>query len=166
MATQPTLPNMTTSDKWRSLNQTTNNIEASIEVVQVVLTAAQLLALHTTPVTIMPAGAQVGEIIVVRSVSLSLNWVSGNTAYTLNSGTLKAYYGPTANTWPLTADLSSILSSTAVEKSICTQILNVGPDIVANMCQMPLLLANTGSANFTLGNSTLTVTIHFSKTTP
>jgi hypothetical protein len=166
MATQPSLPNMTTASKWKSLNETTNNPETSIEVTQVVVTAAQLLALHTTPITIMAAGIIVGEVMVVRSVNLSLNWASGNTAYTLNAGTLKLYYGPTANGWPLTADLSGILSATAVQKTICPAILTAGPDVVANMCQQPLLLANAGSANFTLGNSTLTVTVEFSKTTP
>lgn len=166
MATQPSLPNMTQNSKWVSLNETTNNIETSIGCAQVVVTAAQLLALKTTPITILPAGVLTGEVVVVTSVFMSLNWLAGNTAYTLNGGNLRVYYGPVANAWPVTADVSSILSATAVEKTIQPTSILIGPDVVANMCQQPILLANSGSANYTLGNSTLTVTIQFQKTTP
>jgi hypothetical protein len=165
MATFPTLPNQTTDKKWVSINESTNYFETGLFETQLIVTSAQLLALHTTPVTILAAGLQLGEVTVVRSVSLSLNWASGGTAYTLNAGTLKLYYGPLANAWPLTADLSTILSATAIEKTVCPAILTTGPDIVANMCQQPLLLGNS-VANYTLGTSTLTVTVEYSKTTP
>jgi hypothetical protein len=165
MATQPSLPNQTTSNKWKSLNEQNNNVECSIEEMQVLVTAAQLLALKTTPVVIVPAGAQIGEVIEVDSCSMSYNF--NTTAFTLNAGTLKLYYGPVTNGHALTADLStSFLTAAASRKIVNIQPLATTPDTATNLCQQPIYLANDGAANYTLGDATLTVTIRYSKTTP
>lgn len=163
MATQPSLPNQTVQRKFASVNEYTQNIELTLSMEQTVLTAAQLNALKTTPIALTQPGVQAGEIVLVDYVSLTYTFKT--TAYTLNAGTLKFYYGPPANNWPITADLSGILTQAASKASIAWPTVNVGPDSLANMCQQSIYLGNTGTANYTLGDATLTVNVFYSKST-
>jgi hypothetical protein len=134
----------------------------------VTLTAAQILALATTPIQLIPdpsaqevtagVGFGKGTAILVKSVSLSLNWLAGNTAYT-SAGTLKLYYGPVANALPLTADQNAILTQTAIADTIGVAILPLGVQLQAVIENLPILIAM--SANPTLGNSTLNVVVEY-----
>lgn len=163
MATVPQLPNMTTNTKWASRNQTNFNIETSIEVAQVQVTSAQLKALATTAIQIVPAPVITGEAITVRSICLGLNFLTA--AYTLNTGTLKLFYGPVANALALTGDESAILTQTANAKIIGIPPLAIGPDTNAHTTNQPIMLGND-SSNYTVGAGTLTVTVEYSRTTP
>lgn len=165
MAAVASLPNMTTNTKWKSLNEVNNNTETSLEVAQVVVTAAQLLLLKTTAIQIIPAGIQVGEVIRVDAIHLKYNF--NTTAYTLNAGTLKVFYGPVANGHALCADQSASFLTAAASRIISgIPPLAVAADTITNATQQPIMLGNDGTANYTLGDATLTVTIEYSKTTP
>ena len=155
MATQPSLPGQTVNRKWGSINEVNQNIELTLSMEQTILTAAQLNALKTTPIAVTIPGIQLGEICLVDFVSLTYTFKT--TAFTLNSGNLKFYYGPVANNWPITADLSAILTNTATKAMIAY------PN--ANMCQQSIYIANSGAANFTLGDGTLTINVFYSKST-
>lgn len=165
MASQPSLPNMTTNRKWGSLNEFNANIENTIETAQVLVTSAQLLALKTTPVNIIPAGVQTGEVIMVDYAAMTYTFKT--TAYTLNAGTLKLFYGTVANGHPLTADLSTnFLTAAASRVQFAFISQDIILDTIANMCQQGIYIGNDGTANYTLGDATLTVTVLYSKTTP
>jgi hypothetical protein len=141
----------------------------AVQTYTTTLTAAQVLALATTPVQLVPTGQEVATVagsgfgkglaILVKSVSLALNWLAGNTAYTLGGATLKLFQGPVANALPLTADMSSILTQTAISDDVGIAILPLGVQTQALTENQPILLAM--SANPTLGNSTLSVTIEY-----
>lgn len=164
MATQPSLPVQTTARKWASINQANGNFEYSIEEMQVQVTAAQLLALKTTPINIVPAGQQVGEAIFVDFYCMTYTFKT--TAYTLNAGTLKLFYGPIANAHPLSADLSTnFLTAAASRVLMGSPTLIVGPDTFTNNLSQGIFIGNDGGANYTLGDGLLTVTILYSKTT-
>lgn len=164
MATQPSLPVQTTPRKWAALNQANNNFEYTLEELQVQLTAAQLLALKTTPVNIIPGGQQVGEVIFVDFYCMTYTFKT--TAYTLNAGTLKLFYGTTANAHALTADLTTnFLTAAATRVLMGSPTLIVGPDTNALNTQAGIFLGNDGGANFSLGDGLLTITILFAKTT-
>lgn len=167
MSVAQTIPSVTTQDKWKTKNSQTQYDECSIGVVQVRLTAAQLNALKTTPVVISvaPGVAQqnAGRSYYIYNITLKLNF--GTTAFTLNAGTLKLFYGVVANAHPLTADLSAILLRTSSGATINIPTLVV-TDSIANALNQALILGNDGGANYTLGDSTLDVTVQYGITTP
>jgi hypothetical protein len=163
MAISPSLPNIQTYPLWQAINEQSNNVEYSLEVCQIQLTAAQLNALKTTPIQFSPTPS-IYQAIWVDSLTVRNDYNS--VAYTLNAGTLKLYYGPPANALPITADLSGILTQTANSMIVNIPLLVVGPTTFANVQQQPIYLGNTGGANFTLGNSPVTFTMMFGRTTP
>lgn len=164
MATQPSLPSMTTPRKWASINEVNNNFEYTLEVAQIQVTSVQLLALKTTPINLIPAGVQVGEVIFVDFYCMTYTFKT--TAYTLNAGTLKVFYGPVANAHALTADLSTNFLTAAASRALMgSPTIIVGADTFANNIQQGIFLGNDGGANYTLGDATLTVTIIYTKTT-
>ena len=165
MATQPSIPNVTDTKKFATVNSVTFNIETGLFVLQTQITALQLKALRATPITLIPAGVQIGEAIICDRIHLSYNFVT--TAYTLNAGTLKVFYGPVANAHALTVDLAtSFLTAAASRKIIGVNPLVIGSDTFTNTTLQPIIIANDGAAEYTLGDATLTVTIEYSKTTP
>jgi hypothetical protein len=164
MATQPSLPNMTTNVKFAARNTTNYNMETSVAIAQLFVTAAQLKTLKATPLIVVPAPIIVGEAINVDSINLSYNF--GTTAFA-GSGTLKVFYGPVANAHALCADQStSFLTATASRKVIGIPPLGVSVDTNANSTNQPIFIANDGAAEFTTGDGTLTVTILYAVTTP
>lgn len=161
MATFPNIPNY---PEWAVINEQSNNLQDSLRCAQVLLTSAQLLALKTTPVAITPTpnSAVSHGIPLVRGISLSYNFVT--TAYTLNAGTFKIFYGTVANAHAITADLSgSFLTATASRKMVCVPTLVV-QDVNANVVGQALFAGNDGAANYTLGDATLQVTIWYTLT--
>lgn len=164
MAVAQTLPNIQTYPLWQAINEQSNNVEYSLEVAQVQLTSAQLLALKTTAIQVTPTPAPNQSLWVdcVAAIRLDFN----TTAYTLNAGNLEFFYGPPANAHPITVDLSAILTAAGSRISTNIPILVVAPDTFANIQGQPIFIGNTGTANYTLGNSTLTVTLMFGRTTP
>lgn len=165
MSVAQTLPNITPNQPlWTALNQQSNNIQYTLEAMQVRVTSAQLLALHTTPVQLIPAPG-IGQTVWVDTVCVKYNF--NTTAYTLNAGTLKLFYGPIANAHALTADLSAgLLTAAASRLLLQPPILIVAADTLVNLTNQPIYLYNDGTANYTLGDATLDVTIMFSRTTP
>lgn len=165
MANQ-TLPSVVTQTKFSTTNPVTENTEITLEILQTRLTAAQLLALKTTAIAIVPATlVNANEAIWVDNITLKYNFLT--TAYTLNAGTLKIFYGPVANAQALSADLSAAFLTAAASRIIPNiPFLKIGPDTVANMTGQGIFLGNDGAANYTLGDATLDVTVTYSRTTP
>ena len=131
------------------------------------ITSVQLLALKETPIQLFPtnptvAGPGAGLSYAVKSVSLRLNWTTGGTAYTLNAGTLKVFLGsPLTTGTAVTADLSAILTQTAVSDIVGQPTLTTGVVTQAAAENVALWLGNTGAADYTLGTSTLDVVVEF-----
>lgn len=167
MSVGQTIPNVTTTLKWKTKNGQTQYDEMSWEVVQVRITAAQLKALRATAIQIIiapPANQASGRSYFVHQVFLKINF--GTTAYTLNAGTLKLFVGAVANALPITADLATILTSTASKITGNIPTIAYGPDTLANTTNQAILLGNGGAAEFTLGDGTLDVTVLYGITTP
>lgn len=165
MSVAQTLPNIPDNLPLEAYtNMQSNNVEYSSEIKQVRLTSAQLLALKTTPVLLVPAPG-LGQIYWMESVTLKYNFLT--TAYTLNAGTLKIFYGPVANAHPLTADLSTAFLTAAANRLIVNSPpLVVASDTLANNSNVGLFAGNDGAANYTLGDATVDITIMFGRTTP
>lgn len=120
------------------------------------ITSAQLLALKGADVNVVDSPGA-GYALVIESVSMRQNFKTA--AYTLNAGTLKVYLGPSANALPVTADLSAILTQGATSDIIGSPGLVAGPATQANTENQPLVLGNTGAAQFTVGAGTLDVVV-------
>jgi hypothetical protein len=122
------------------------------------ITSAQLLALKTTPLQLVPAPGA-GLAIIVHSISLKINF--GTVAYTLNAGTLKLFLGTTANAVALTGDLSALLTQTSSKENLGVPALATGVQTVANTENQGLFLGNDGAANYTLGDGTLDIVLQY-----
>lgn len=133
-------------------------IAESVQVRAVTLTSAQLLAVFGSGSDITIAEAPgAGYAILPLSVALRINY---KTAYTLNSGTLKLYLGPSANAQPLTADLSGALTQTSTKDSLAIALIATGLVAQANAENQPLV-ASIGTASFTGGTSTLDMIVAY-----
>jgi hypothetical protein len=164
MSVAQTLPNQPTYPLWISRNQQSYNAQISLECAQTRLTSAQLLSLKTTPIVVTPSPTITGEALFLHGLMLKYNF--NTTAYTLNGGTFKLYYGPVANGHAITADLSTgFLTATSNHVSANIQTL-VASDVTANIINLPLYAVNDGAANYTLGDATVDVTVLFARTTP
>lgn len=120
------------------------------------ITSAQLLLLKTTGVSLIPAA---GANTVITLDTVSLHYLFLTTAYTLNAGTLRLFYGPQASALPLCADQSVGLIDQAANRTIPSVPLTlIAVQTDANGINQPITLGNTGAANFTLGVGTLVVT--------
>lgn len=162
MATQQTLPNLPSYKVFGAKSEQSNNDSLSLEVAQTRLTSAQLLALHTTPIALTPTPL-VGQSLYVYSITAKLTF--NTTAYTLNAGDLKVFYGPVGNAHPITADLSSLLTQIASKAIVNIPTLVVAVDTLANTTGVPLYAGND-VANYTLGDGVVDITIVFGRTTP
>lgn len=124
---------------------------------RVVLTSAQLLALRATPQIVIPAPG-VGFVIEVETVML--RYVFNSVAYTLNAGTIRAFYGPVANAVPLFANAAvGLIDQAANRSNVGLLALATGNLTDALGLNQPIFIANDGAAEFTLGNGTLQVTL-------
>lgn len=167
MAVAQSLPQIPTYDTWRATNEVNGKIQDSLSSFQQVITSAQLLALRATPVKISVtpnASINPDEVLIVRS--MNFKYIYNGTAYTLNAGTLKVFYGLVASAHAMTADLSALLLGVVNRYSIGVPPLATLNVVTAEALALPIYLGNDGAAEFTLGNGTLTVTTLFSKTTP
>jgi hypothetical protein len=122
------------------------------------LTAAQLLALKGADITVAEAPGA-GYALMLEEVSVRINF--GTTAYTLNAGTLKLFLGPSANGLALTGDLSAILTQAATSDNVGIPGLASGVAVKANIENQPLVIGNTGAAQYTLGDGTLDVVVSY-----
>jgi hypothetical protein len=167
MSVAQTLPNIPSNlPLWQMINQQSENPEYSLEAMQIRITSAQLLALKTTPVQLIaPPGGNGLQVLWIDAIELKYNF--NTTAYTLNAGTLKLFYGPVANAHPLTADQSTNFLTAAASRLILQPaLLAIAADTPTNLLNQAIYLGNDGSANYTLGDATLDVTIMFGRTTP
>lgn len=145
-------------------NITSNaNTGLTQQVAKVTLSSAQLLALKTTPISLLAAPGA-GKAIDV--ISITLRYVFGTTAYTLNAGTFKIFYGTTANAHALVADQSALLTNTATKTIVGLPTLVVAADSDANSLNNAIFAGNDGGANYTLGDGTVNVTLVYSIVTP
>ena len=120
---------------------------------KILLTSAQLLALKTTPIQLTPVPAA-NQIIFVENVSL--RYLYGGTAYTLNAGTFKIFLGPLANAVTVLADQSALLTGAVNGTVLGIPGVALGtaaaPLTDAKALGQPLYAIDDGTANYTLGN--------------
>lgn len=172
-----TVPLVTNPTKFISINGNTQFTEVSLEVAQVRITSAQLLALHTTAVAIVPSTASVPNVLgtpnfinsneTIWLYDIMLKYNFGTVAYTTTGGTLRLFYGLPANAHPATADVSAgLINATASRITGYIPFLINGPDTFANMTGQGIYLFNDGSANYTLGDGVLDVTVVYGRCTP
>lgn len=161
MAAAQTLPNIQGNPKFASSNSQSGNTELTFDVIQVRLTAAQLLALKTTPIQLTPT-PNPGEVICVHCSMFKYTFVT--TAYTLNAGTLKLFFGPVANAHAMTADLSTSFLTAAASRVISNVAgITVASDTIANGTGQPIFVGNDGAANYTLGDAVVDITLIYSR---
>jgi hypothetical protein len=126
------------------------------------LTSAQLLALHATPVLLIPAPAA-GTFIRVLNYELLYTFLTS--AYTNTNATLKLFQGTTANAVALTADLGAILTNTASRIGLGAAPVAV-TDTLAHIENVGIFAGNDGSAEFLAGAGSLSIFIDYETVTP
>ncbi len=129
-----------------------------INKVKFILTSAQLLALKTTPISIIPAP---GANKIIEIIDIAARLVFGTTAYTLNAGTLKLFYGPVASAKALTADMSALLTQGANATTLNQPILGNATLTDAQAINVAIQAGNDGAANYTLGDGTIEFIIEY-----
>lgn len=128
------------------------------------VTAAQLKALKATPKTVIAAPGT-GLAIVVLDVSYHYEFLTS--AFTLNAGTLRLYYGPVANAAPLHADVAAgLIDQAANRNNIGVPAIATGNLTDANTTNQPILIANDGAAEYTVGLGSLNVFVRFTVIKP
>lgn len=133
-------------------------VASFVNQMRFVVTSAQLLALKTTPISIIPAPGA-GKFIQVIGVDMRM--LFGGTAYTLNAGTLKVFYGPVANAKAITGDQSALLTAGANSTTLNAAISAETTLTDAQALNVDIELGNDGAANYTLGNGTLVVYVEY-----
>lgn len=116
------------------------------------ITSAQILALNTTPVTILPAPAANTAIVVTDAV-LDVN---SGTAYAAG-GTVGLYYG-----FGTTNFIAGAISKTFTATTGSTVYMAANPaNIIPVITGTSIVLAQQSSTAFTTGNETATVNIWY-----
>ena len=141
---------------------TPNGAGAIPQITKVVLTAAQLKALKATPLDVIPAPGA-GKCIQIEYVTLRIAF--GTTAYTLNAGTLKLFYGAVATAKVALADQASLLTAAASGSVLAIPGVAIGtaasPLTDAQALNVSIKAANDGAAEYTLGDGILTMVIAY-----
>lgn len=123
---------------------------APLQAVSVTLTSTQVLALHTTPVTVV--GGQPGQALIpLWSV---WDYVAGTTAYTDGGGNIQLFT-PVAATWVAFASAGFWDQATSQGKS---EVSSAAGFAIASISGAALRVQQA-TANPTLGNGTVTVTV-------
>lgn len=133
------------------------------QTARLAVTSAQLLALRATPLIIAPALAPLTpqpNMILVPTL-ISMHYIFGTAAYTINAGTLRLTYGPVVNANYLCADQSALIGNTANRVNPNIAITAVGAVTEANGLNQAIYLVNGGAAEFTVGAGTLVVGVTF-----
>jgi hypothetical protein len=126
-------------------------------ITRVTVTAAQLLALKTTPLLLVPPP---GLGLALKVSSMALKLLFATTAYTLNAGTLRLFIGTVANAVPIIPDQSAILTQVASKIVLGIPTVTSGVQNVALIENQGIFLGNDGTANYTLGDSPLNVILN------
>lgn len=133
-------------------------IAEAVQIASLTVTSAQLLALKGADVLLVPA-PNAGYAIDAQSVSLRLNFKT--TAYTVGTGTLRVYLGPSANGVTLIPDQSSLIGVAVTTDNIGIPTTASGNTIQANVEKQGVYLGNQGAVQFTLGDGTLDVVVAY-----
>lgn len=120
----------------------------------VILTSAELLALNSTPIQLLPAGGA-GVAIEVISVNASMPYVSS--AY-VGGGTLQVYYNGFSGN-PIATSPTTSLTGTANTFSMFTPV----PGVITGGGNNDAVYITNATADFTAGDSTLRLNILYRK---
>lgn len=142
---------------------TAYGVSGFLSKVKVLISAAQLKALKATPLSLIPApGVVAGGGRIIGVANVAFRYLFGTTAYTLNAGTIKLFYGPVANAKPLTASVAAGLVDQVVNSTIVSQpLVAAGVLTDAQAFNVDIELGNDGAAELTLGDGTLEVVIGY-----
>jgi hypothetical protein len=142
----------------------TVNIAASsalspvIQNIQVTLSSAQILLLHTTPIQILPAQGT-GTVIGIDSVQFE--FVPVTTAYASVSTADLAVYVDTTKATNFTGDSTGLIDQTAKTFEIVTATTNKFFTTDAHSDNTGCFIANVGTGNYTTGDGTLVVNLNY-----
>lgn len=132
-------------------------IGSVIHTRKITLTSAMLLALKATPqIVIPPFGLAIG----IHVLGAAFRYNFATTAYTLNAGTLRLFQGAVAV--PVIASVAAGLIDQAANKDLLdVPIISSGAQNPVALENVNLIVANDGAAEFTLGDGTVDVIVHF-----
>ena len=143
---------------WYAITTDAGTGDAMLQIKRI-LTAAELLALHTTPIVLVPAP---GPNKMIQPLSASLAYHHGATPYTLNGATsLRIFLGNPLLEGFLNMHLPGCIDQPTDQwEDPLAPSANTGPDILANWVNQPLTV-DIDVANLTLGDGTVTLTVDY-----
>jgi hypothetical protein len=133
-------------------------VAGPVSKVKVLLTAAQLNAIKTTPINLVPAP---GPNRYLQVLGITARYLFGTTAFTLNAGTLKLFMGAVASAKALTADMSALLTQVVNATTIGQAVLGLATLTDAQAINVSIQIGNDGAANYTLGDGTVEFIVIF-----
>jgi hypothetical protein len=127
-----------------------------IITVYTILTSAQLLALHGTPITLVAAP---GAGFAVYPVAISLGYDYNTTAYTINGDSLILDWNNAGTVFKITFAETGFLDQTASQ--IASLAITAAHGALTLLNNQPYTIGASGGSNMTLGNGTLTVYLYY-----
>ena len=134
---------------------TKNYVDSVIQVVTVRLTATQIKALFTTPVTLIAAPG-LGKTVAVLKALFSFNW--GSVQYAAGGAASLIYHGGSTNVLGATLASTFFTNPTA---AITNDILLGSLNTAVTAPQNTGIDISVATANFTTGDSTVDVTVWY-----
>jgi hypothetical protein len=122
----------------------------------VTLTSAQLLALHGTPITLVPAP---GAGVVIYPTQIVLEYKYGTVAYTINGDSIILDYNNAGSALKQTFAETGFFDQTASQIGFLDGVVARAALTVA--ANQPFTIGASGGSDMTLGNGTLVVYIYY-----
>ncbi len=129
-----------------------------LQQVQVTLSSAELLALHATPIQVLPAQGS-NTVIVVDNVVLE--FVPNTTPYASVATSDLAVYVDTTKATTFTGDSTGLIDQTAKTFELFAKSTTNFFTTDAHSDNQPCMIANVGAGNFTAGDGTVVVTVNY-----
>lgn len=146
------LGNLTTLGKITSGSQAT----PTEQLMQIVLTSAQIKTLNATPLSILAAPGA-GKIIAINTIIFANTF--GTIQYTRTGATFKLFLGTTADALALTGDQNAMVIAAASAASLIQPSTNSNFATATKGVNKAIFIGNDGGSEFAAGDGTIKVTL-------